>query len=89
MKLEAGDRLLIVTDGFLERNADIAVSDILVRSADRHPREVVRELASNLLAVTGGDLRDDATVLCIDWYGHRGVRDATGGASLDRATDER
>ena len=86
LKLEPGDRLLIVTDGFLERNAEVAVSDILVHSADRHPREVVRELARNLLAATGGDLHDDATVLCIDWYGRHGVRNATGGASLDRAT---
>ena len=86
LKLEPGDRLLIVTDGFLERNANLALSDVLVHSADRHPREVVRELARNLLAATGGDLRDDATVLCIDWYGPRGVRNATGGASLGRAT---
>lgn len=86
LKLEPSDRLLILTDGFLERNANLAVSNILVRSADRHPREVVRELARNLLAATGGDLRDDATALCIDGYGPRGVRNATGGASLDRAT---
>lgn len=88
VKLEAGDRLLIVTDGFLERAGNVAVSDILVSSADRHPREVVRELAQDLLAATGGDLRDDATVLCIDWYGPNGVRNATGGASLDRATPD-
>lgn len=87
LELEANDRLLIVTDGFLERNANVAIGDILEHSADRHPREVVRELAQNLLATTGGDLRDDAAALCIDWYGPRGVRNATGGASLDRATD--
>ena len=84
--LEPGDRLLILTDGFLERNADIAVSNILVESAERHPREVVRELARNLLSATGGELQDDATVLCIDWYGPKGVRNADGGASVDRAT---
>lgn len=88
LKLEPGDRLLIVTDGFLERNTNVAVGDILVRSADRHPREVVRELGRNLLDAIGGDLRDDATALCIDWYGPGGVRDATGGASLDRATPD-
>jgi serine phosphatase RsbU (regulator of sigma subunit) len=85
-ELEPGDRFLIVTDGFLERNANLAIGDILEHSADRHPREVVRALARNLLATTGGDLRDDATALCIDWYGPRGVRNATGGASLGRAT---
>ncbi|HVL89637.1 MAG TPA: PP2C family protein-serine/threonine phosphatase [Actinomycetota bacterium] len=88
LKLELGDRLLIVTDGFLERNADLAVGDILLQLADRHPREVVREFTKTLLAATGGDLRDDATVLCIDWYGSRGVREATGGASLDRASSD-
>lgn len=86
LNLEAGDRLMIVTDGFLERNGSLAIGDILEDSADRHPREVVRELARNLLATTGGNLRDDATVLCIDWLGPRGVRNATGGASVDRAT---
>jgi serine phosphatase RsbU (regulator of sigma subunit) len=86
LTLEPDDRLLIVTDGFLERNGNLAISDILVKSADRHPREVVRELARNLLAATGGNLRDDATALCIDWYGPHGVRNATAGASLDRAT---
>lgn len=88
MELEAGDRLLIVTDGFLERNGNLAIGEILEHSADRHPREVVRELAENLLAKTGGNLRDDATVLCIDWYGPCGVRNATGGASVDRATSD-
>lgn len=86
LELEAGDRLLILTDGFLERNGNLAIGDILEHSADRHPREVVRELAQNLLATTGGKLRDDATVLCIDWFGPGGVRNATGGASVDRAT---
>ena len=37
-------------------------------------------------AAPGGNLRDDATVLCIDWFGPRWVRNATGGASDDRAT---
>ncbi len=38
------------------------------------------------LDVTGGDLRDDATALCVDWYGPGGSRRATGGASRTRAT---
>ncbi len=86
LELEAGDRLLLLTDGFLERNGDLAIGDILEHSAERHPREVVRELARNLLATTGGNLRDDAAVLCIDWFGPHGFRSATGGASVERAT---
>jgi serine phosphatase RsbU (regulator of sigma subunit) len=86
-QLEPGDRLVLVTDGFLERNADLNFSKILAGTIDRHPREVVRELADNVLHVTGGNLQDDATVLCIDWYGPQGERAATGGASRARATE--
>ena len=85
--LEPGDRLLLVTDGFLERNPlGAAVANIMAASAERHPREVVRELAENVLEATGHDLRDDATALCIDWFGATGERAATGGASRGRAT---
>ena len=86
-QLTPGDRLLLVTDGFLERNADLNFAKILEGTIDRHPREVVRELAENVLQVTGHNLQDDATVLCIDWYGPEGERNAVGGASRARATD--
>lgn len=72
-KLVAGDRLLLITDGFLERNAvELDLATTLAESAARHPREVVRELAGHVLDVTGHTLEDDATVLCIDWYGRDG-----------------
>ena len=38
-------------------------------SADLHPREVVHELGDAVLRATGGELRDDATMVCLDWYG--------------------
>ena len=86
-RLEAGDRLLLVTDGFLDRNAVLVdLPKILEATATRHPREVVRELADDLLDVADGNLRDDATVLCLDWYGPEGQRNAIGGASRERAT---
>lgn len=88
-QLEPGDRILLVTDGFLERNASgIEIAAVLVGTATRHPREVVRELASRVLDATGGNLRDDATVVCLDWYGADGHRDATAGASRARATGQ-
>ena len=85
--LEAGDRLVMVTDGYLERQAALVeIEAILVAGAGRHPRQVVQQLARAVLAATGGRLRDDATVLCVDFYGPAGRRDATGGASQARAT---
>lgn len=85
--LQAGDRLLIVTDGYLERDARrIDIEGILAATPDRHPRQVVQELAHNLLEITGGHPQDDATALCLDWYGPSGLRSATGGASQQRAT---
>lgn len=87
-QLEPGDRLLVVTDGFLERNAvDVDVQRVLEAGGERHPREIVHELATDLRRATGGSLRDDATVLCIDWYGPAGSRQATSGASRARTTE--
>lgn len=85
--LEPGDRMLVVTDGYLERNARrVHIDDLLATTVDRHPRQIVQELARKLLDLTGGDLRDDATAVCLDWYGPAGIRAATGGASQARAT---
>jgi serine phosphatase RsbU (regulator of sigma subunit) len=85
--LEPGDRLLLVTDGYLERlAAKVDIGAILESDSKRHPRQVVQELARNVLAATGGELHDDATTMCIDWYGPAGLRGATGGASSARST---
>ncbi len=87
LQLQAGDRLLLLTDGYLERNAvRVDVERILAETADRHPRQVVQELAQRVLAATGNRLRDDATAVCIDWLGPAGSRDATGGSSRLRTT---
>ena len=85
--LRPGDRLLLVTDGFLERNAtNLRVEDALKASAGKHPRQVVRELAHQVLEATEGNLRDDATALCLDWFGADNERNAIGGASRSRST---
>jgi serine phosphatase RsbU (regulator of sigma subunit) len=87
LQLQPGDRLLLVTDGYLERGAiNVDIERILATTAKRHPRQIVQELARNVLEATGGALLDDATAVCIDWYGTAGNRHATGGASRARAT---
>jgi serine phosphatase RsbU (regulator of sigma subunit) len=72
MQLEPGDRLVVVTDGFLERNASVADFDVMAAVADTgalHPREVVHAFKAAVLAASGAQLADDAAVLCIDWHG--------------------
>jgi serine phosphatase RsbU (regulator of sigma subunit) len=88
--ISPGDRLVMVTDGYLERDAGrVDILHILETGRAQHPRQVVQELARNVLAVTGGRLRDDATVLCVDFYGADGHRDSVGGASPDRLSPSR
>jgi serine phosphatase RsbU (regulator of sigma subunit) len=68
--LEPGDRVVFVTDGMQERNAAaLDVAAALAESAAQHPREVVHSLGTAVMRATGGELRDDATVVCLDWYG--------------------
>jgi serine phosphatase RsbU (regulator of sigma subunit) len=86
-QLQPGDRLLLLTDGYLERNAvRVDVERILTETVERHPRQIVQELARRVLGATGGKLRDDATAVCIDWLGPSGSREATGGSSRIRTT---
>jgi serine phosphatase RsbU (regulator of sigma subunit) len=70
VELRPGDRIALVTDGILERNAaTLEIAALLAETADRHPREVVYTIGDEVLRATGGDLRDDATIVCIDWHG--------------------
>jgi serine phosphatase RsbU (regulator of sigma subunit) len=70
LPLAAGDRLVFLTDGMLERNATaVDVYSVLTASRDLHPREAVQDLTREVVAACGGELRDDATVLCLDWHG--------------------
>jgi hypothetical protein len=82
LDLQAGDRLVFLTDGILERNAaDLNAPEILTETRHLHPREAVRALIQAVVNACGGELRDDATVLCVDWHGGpTGERDASSGA---------
>jgi serine phosphatase RsbU (regulator of sigma subunit) len=83
LPLEVGDRLMFVTDGMLERDAERTnIAAVLIKSADMHPREAVQHLTETVLQACGGELRDDATALCLDWHGGPPRdRDATSGAN--------
>jgi serine phosphatase RsbU (regulator of sigma subunit) len=87
--LRPGDRVLLVTDGMLERNVGtVDVPEAIATTRELHPREVVRALADNALEATGHHLSDDATVLCLDWHGtHDQERTVVSGADPDRASD--
>jgi len=86
--LRPGDRIVFVTDGMLERNAaNIDLPTSIRATASLHPREAAAALADSVLAVTGHALSDDATVLCLDWYGGHGEdRAAAQGADVARVS---
>ena len=70
LALAPGDRLVFVTDGLLERNASkVDLRELIVQGAELHPREAVQRLIREIVTATGGGLKDDATVMCLDWAG--------------------
>ena len=82
LELEVGDRLVFLIDGILERNAaDVNAMEIVRQTRHLHPREAVQALTQAVVKACGGELRDDATVMCVDWHGGpTGERDASSGA---------
>jgi serine phosphatase RsbU (regulator of sigma subunit) len=88
LELQPGDRVVFVTDGMLERNAArIDLATAIRESSALHPREAAAALADSVLRATGHALRDDATVLCLDWHGGHGrSRTTSAGADVARAS---
>jgi serine phosphatase RsbU (regulator of sigma subunit) len=87
--LLAGDRVVIVTDGMLERAAASVDLDVHIgRTRQSHPREATRELADLVLTACGGVLADDAALLVLDWQGdHDEPRRSMAGADAGAPRD--
>ncbi|HUF97886.1 MAG TPA: PP2C family protein-serine/threonine phosphatase [Ilumatobacter sp.] len=76
--LQRGDRVLFYTDGITESRSsagaffgDDRLADFLVRAALERPsvHETVRRLSENVFDFSDGVLRDDATMLLMEWHG--------------------
>ena len=82
LALRPGDRLMFLTDGMLERNAaNLDLRALMIEGKDMHPREAVQHVVLALLKAADGELKDDATAMCVDWHGGRpGERDTDSGA---------
>lgn len=70
LQLSPGDRLILLTDGMLERGAAaVDLASVVRDTRTSHPREAVRALTTAVLEACRGNLKDDATVLILDWHG--------------------
>jgi serine phosphatase RsbU (regulator of sigma subunit) len=84
LPLEPGDRLLLFTDGMLERNTTgVDIEAMVASGAQMHPREAVQYLTQAIFEASGGVLNDDATAICLDWHGGP-ARDRTTSSGSDR-----
>lgn len=75
LSMASGDRLLLYSDGITEAVSTDGepfgperVAEQLRQHHTQSHAELVRLLTTDVKRHSGADLRDDATVVCLDWH---------------------
>ena len=71
LELGPGDRLVFLTDGMLERNtSSLDIEALVAPGAQMHSRAKRCSISSSgPQSAPEAQLKDDATVMCLDWHG--------------------
>jgi Stage II sporulation protein E (SpoIIE) len=76
LALQRHDRVLLYTDGVTDAKSDSGemfgfdrLTAMLEKSSDQSPPELVRAITTAVRRHQADQLADDATAVCLDWYG--------------------